>query len=229
MPLRYTCRLLVVRSESGKLKVRYGWLGEDFERLLVIHGPGMIFPPEEEMTDEEFRRWELQTANGTGYTYSVSNTPEDAPLVEAKKTYEDEIPLGSVRPELLWAENESGERTLAVRVTSEWDRLIPQFSLATDCTYDAPQPEKVGDVQTHVMGESGRVFHPMDSGQGGDLWPGVPMGYYLDLRMLSKLRSRAASLSTESHWISLRTDGYEFDRIPGEMVAAFLDKEEEVK
>jgi hypothetical protein len=187
----------------------------------------MVLPPTEEMTEEEFTRWEFEMLTGTGYSYSFTSTSLDAPLVEAKRTYEDEIPKGMVQTKLDWAENEEGERTLAVRVTNGWDQHIPNFSLSTECHYDAPQLITVGQTEARMLGGSESMFHPIGFG-GSDLWPTMTTGYALDLQVMPVLRSRVASLSTESYWIALRTDGYEFDRIPGEIVGEFLDAEEEV-
>jgi hypothetical protein len=50
MPVRVTCRLLVVRTESGKPRVQYGYLGDDCVRMLTVHGPQMVIPPTGEMT-----------------------------------------------------------------------------------------------------------------------------------------------------------------------------------
>jgi hypothetical protein len=227
MPIRFTCRLSAVRTESGKIRLCYQPLGEKHLRFLTIHGPEMVLPPEEEMTDEEFDRWEWDLCCRTGFSTSMESTPLDAPLVEARRTFEDQIPPGSVRAELFWAHNDAGARTLGVRVTNEWNQPIPRFSLSTDCHYDAPQPEQMVSVPALALGERESMFHPLGATTGGDLWPRLPVSFYLDPSVLGSLRSRAASLSTESQWIAMRTDGYEFDRIPGEMVAAFLDSEEQ--
>jgi hypothetical protein len=42
---------------------------------------------------------------------------------------------------------------------------------------------------------------------------------------ISGLKSRAASMSPETHWIALRTADQEFDRISGGSVAEFLEQE----
>jgi hypothetical protein len=47
--------------------------------------------------------------------------------------------------------------------------------------------------------------------------------FHLNPQGMKVLRSRVAAVSTEGYWIALRTDGYEFDRIPGELVGAFAD------
>jgi hypothetical protein len=228
MPVRFTCRLLVVRTESGKLKVRYGPLDDECERMLTVHGPEIVIPPAEELTNTEFAEWEARLVTGTGFHYSFSNTPITAALVEAKRTYEDQIPKGAVEAELFWAESHAGEQMLAVRVTNGWNSTIPKLSLSTECHYDAPQPEKVGTIQAAAVGGSESMFHPMGSAMmGDDLWPQTTAGFALDPRVLELLRSRVASLSTESYWIALRTDGQEFDRIPGVVLGSFLDEDEE--
>jgi len=227
MPVKFICRLLVVRTESGKLRVQYGYLGDDCVRMLTVHGPQMVIPPSGEMTDEEFSRWEFELVAGTGFYYSLSNTPISSALVEATRTYEEHITKGTVQAELAWVQNEGGERTLAVRVTNGWTRPVPRFSLSTECHYDAPQPEQIGSVQAHALGGSESMFHPMGPILGDDLWTRVTVGFYLDPAMMVPLRSRVAALSTESYWIALRTDGQEFDRIPGEVLGAFLEAGEE--
>jgi hypothetical protein len=228
MPVRYTCRVLVVRTESGKLRVRYGHLSEESVRFLTIHGPQMFMPPDREMTEEEFARWEFETVCGTGFTYSYSNsTSLDAPLVEAKRTYEDTIPKGVVQTELAWAENGQGDRVLAVKVRNGWDQAIPKFSLTTECHYDAPQPQQMGQTQALMLGGSESMFLPIGF-SCPDLYPTMTAGYALDAMVMPMLRSRVASLSTESYYIALRTDGYEFERIPGHVVGEFLDSGEQV-
>jgi hypothetical protein len=206
---------------SGKIKLEYGYLGDDCERLLVVSGPRMLIPLENEMTDEEFDSWEFELLTDSGFFQSFSNTSIDAPLVEAKRTYEDEIPKGSVKAELFWMEVE-GKRTVGVRLVSSWSRPIPGFSLSTDCRYDAPQPEQHGLVEAQVLGGSESGFHALGAHTGRDLCPRVVNEFCLDPALMPPLLSRAASLSTESHWIALRTDGCEFDRIPGDVVAGFL-------
>jgi len=45
-------------------------------------------------------------------------------------------------------------------------------------------------------------------------WLGI-REFHLNPQGMKVLRSRVAAVSTEVYWIALRTDGYEFDRIPG--------------
>jgi hypothetical protein len=217
---------MAVRTESGNIRLQYGYLGDECERVFVIRGPGMVQPPDREMTEEEFDRWQFELTAGTDYSFEHSDTPIDSPLVEVKRTYEDQVPPGSMRAELLWPQNEVGQRTLAVRVTSEWDRPIPKFSLSIDFEHETPQPERLGNVPAQSLGGSEAMFRPMRPTVGGGLWPRVPVEYILDPRVLPVLRSRVAALSPERYWISLRTDGYEFDRIDGQTVGAFLERDE---
>jgi hypothetical protein len=228
MPIQYTCRVLVVRTESGKLRVRYGHLSEEHVRFLTIHGPRMFLPPDGEMTDEEFARWEFETVHNTGFTYSYSPAPLDAPLVEAKRTYEDTIPKGVVRTKLFWGEFLGRrERTLGVRVTNGWNQHIPRFSLSADCHYDAPQPVQMGKTQVMMLIDSELMLPITDLVGISDLRPTITVEWFLDPRALPVLRRGVDSLSTESYYIALRTYGYEFDRIPGEVVREFLDSYEQ--
>jgi hypothetical protein len=225
MPVRFTCRLLVVRTETGKLRVEYGCLEDECVQMLTVHGPRMVFPPSQEMTDEEFSRWEFELVAGTGFYYSCGHTPLSAAIVEARRTYDDVIPKGSVRSELSWVQNEAGERTLGVRVANGWFRQIPNFSLATVCRYEAPQPVDLGTVPAQALGGSEQMFRRLGASGDGDLWAGMTADFILDPRAMGPLRSRVASLSTECYWIVLLTDGHEFDRIPGEIVGAFLEED----
>jgi hypothetical protein len=83
----------------------------------------------------------------------------------------------------------------------------------------------MGTVPGQWLGGTESMFHPMGAWTGGNLWPGLTIEFALDPMLRGPLRSRIASLSTESYWIALRTDGYEFDRIPGATVGAFLQGE----
>ena len=94
-----------------------------------------------------------------------------------------------------WAQNEAGVRTLAVRVTNQWDETIPEFSLSTECHYDAPQPERVGTVQAAVLSGGEAMFHRMRMILGNDLRPRLTVSYYLDPAVMGPPRSRAAALS----------------------------------
>jgi hypothetical protein len=215
MPLRFTCRLLVVRTAGGRLKVKYGYLGDKCERLLVLHGQEMLIPPDHEMTQDEFDRWEQQLAYSAGYTSSASKTVQPtAPLVEAKRTYEDEIPVGAVKTELFWAQPSPDSRTLAVRVTNAWGREIPRLSLSCE-----DRNETAGPVH-RAAGREER-FKPLKPFMG-DLFPHASAEFLFRSEALPLFLSRTAVLSTEQYWIALRTDGYEFDRIPGEVLEKFL-------
>jgi hypothetical protein len=229
MPVRFTCRLIAVRTESGNLRVEYGPLGDG--TMLVVFGQSrcMILPPEGELTDEEYERWKHVTAAENQASIVHESTPLNAPLVEAKRTYEDVIPPGSVRAVLRWARDQAGQQTLAVEVTNEWERPIQGFFLATVCNYPQPQPMKTGNsgIDFQVFSGTETMFTPMGRILGPDLYPRTPTGFALNPQVLPILRSRAASLSPEYHWIALLTDGYEFDRISGTMIAGFLDQAEE--
>jgi hypothetical protein len=227
MPVRFTCRLLIVPTAGDKYRVQYGPLDDPQGRLLTVHSPEVVIPPTGEMTHDEVEQWEFKLVSKPGFYGSMENTSVDAPLVEAKRTVEDEIPPGSVRTELFWARNNRGDRTLAVRVTNGWDRPIPRFSLATVADYEAPQPWDIRGIDAQMLGGSETFFHPMGPVVGPDFWPGRTAEFALDTRVLPSVRSRAAALSPESHRISLRTDGYEFDRIGGGRVAEFLMTEED--
>lgn len=193
--------------------------------MLTIHGPQMVFPPSQEMTDEEFSRWEFELVAGTGFYYSCGYTPLSAAIVEARRTYEDVIPKGSVRWELSWTRHEDGERTLAVRVVNGWSHQIPNFSLATVCNYETPQPMDLGTVPAQVLGGSEQMLRRLGASGDNDLWAGMTADFILDPRVMEPLGSRVASLSTECYWIALLTEGYEFDRIPGEVVGAFFEED----
>lgn len=79
MPVQITSRLLLVRTESGKLRLEYGDLDirgrTDFVRLVTINGPSMVEPPAEEMTDEEFKRWRLNLVTDSGFSLVAKATP----------------------------------------------------------------------------------------------------------------------------------------------------------
>jgi len=238
MAVTFTCRLLVVRTDTGKIRIKYGYLGDDCMHVFVVLGPRIFLPPEEELTDQEFDRLQSDLVS-TGFVIREGQrTPHgvDAPLVEAKKTYEDEIPRGSVETELFWHRNDAGETTLGVRVTNRWNRTVPVFTPAVHYDNETPQPKSAG-VQR--VGGDISLFHPLEplssvvkvSGvhplHRRDLWPQCSLAFYLDHRAMPELRSYAASLSPERYWIKLRTEGLEFDRIPGDVVGQFLDAEAE--
>jgi hypothetical protein len=52
-------------------------------------------------------------------------------------------------------------------------------------------------------------------------------GVQFNPQRMKVLRSRVAAVSTEGYWIALRTEGYEFERIPCELVGAFVDAGEQ--
>jgi hypothetical protein len=228
MAVRFTCRLVVVRTPSGNLRVRYAHLGSaGAERILTVVGPVMVTPPAGDMTDAEFERWECQLVCDTGSRYvSDLATVDPSYLVEARHTIEDEIPAGSVRWKLYWAQDPSDARTLGVALVNQWNCPIPNFSLSADRRPESPQPESdvPPDWGLGGAGDGPRAFRRLTSG-GPDLDPRVGALFASEPSLLPDVRRWAAGLSPEGHWITLRTDGYEFDRIPGARVAAFLGTE----
>jgi hypothetical protein len=82
-------------------------------------------------------------------------------------------------------------------------------------------------IDFQMIGGMESMFTQMSPVLGPDLYPRRPTGFALNPKILPVLRSRAASLSPEHHWIALLTDGYEFDRISGSTVAGFLEGTEE--
>lgn len=227
MAVHFTCRLIVVRTNSGKFRVVYGPLDDAFQ-VFTFTGPSWVRPPEEEMTEAEIECWRSAMTKGTSFSFSFENTPADAPLVQAKRTYEDEIPKGSVKWELSWMQF-GDDKTIAVELRNEWDRAIPNISLSNVWQAQTPQPMKTGreGVEVAQVGGSESMYAAVRPPAGGpfDLYPGSPAVFALDPRAMPFLKSRAASLSPEYHWIALCTDGHEFDRLPGSDVAGFLEIE----
>ncbi|MBA4192589.1 MAG: hypothetical protein C0467_31865 [Planctomycetaceae bacterium] len=90
-------RLLVLRTDSDRLRVLYGPLDyrnrEDFnfERLLTVVGPAAVEPPSQEMTREEFNRWRFNLVCDTGYSLVGEATKLTAPLVEEIEVGEIEV------------------------------------------------------------------------------------------------------------------------------------------
>lgn len=237
MAVTFTCRLLLVRTESGKLKLKYGHLDEDCVRPVILKGPDVIIPPTQEMTEQEYNLWEYQRVKA-GFGIGYENTSPDDPLVVTKRTYEDVIPKGSIRTELYWVNLPDGRQTLGVRVTNGWNRMVPNFSLANSYQNNAPQPDRTGnDAKNRGSSSNSMVFAAMALGgseaayqrvgmtKDGDLAPQKTVEFTLDPRSVASFRSRTAALSPENYWISLLTDGREFDRIPGKIVGAFLDEQ----
>lgn len=225
MPVRFTCRLLVVPTESGKYRIKYGYLGEHCSRLLTINGPAMIQPPDNELTAQELDRWEFSLTNGTGYSFAYQQTSVDAPLVEARRTIEDMIPKGSVSWRLLPMQNDNGERTFAVELHNSWHEQIPKISLASCWENETPQEVRGFPAKMAVqdLGGSDMAFSRMTPIGLDSLPINYPIVFLYAMNFLETLQSRIAALSPERYWISLRTEGYEFDRIPGAELAALLD------
>jgi hypothetical protein len=138
MPDKFTCRLHDVPTPDGKHRVEYGPLDDVRERILIIEGPQIVIPPKGAMTDEEFERWKKEMA-AAGYVCCYWAVQENAPLVEANRTYWDRIPKNAVQAELTWFKNEAGNTSIGVRVTNNWSRKIPEFSVVAASTYDATQ------------------------------------------------------------------------------------------
>lgn len=222
MPVRFTCRVLVFQLSNGNLRVRYGHPSEkDVVRGLVLHGLKMLLPPDQEMTPDEYKNWETGLlAAGFQRSWGMRSDGDGKAMVEITRTYEDEIPRGAVQARLGWVED--GPGTLSVEVASSWTQEIPAFSLSLDYQH-ALQPLKVGNTVVRTAGGSDAMFRPIDGLPQGDLWPRKTRVYALDTAGLAALRSRAASLSPEDYWLSLRTDDYEFDRVGGRELAEFLD------
>jgi hypothetical protein len=204
--------------------LKFGYLGDDCEHRITVTGPDVVVPPGMEMSDAELSKWEFDLTCGTGYSLGWEKTPLDAPLVEARKTFEDEIPKGTVKTELFWARTNDDQEMLACRVISGWHMPIPKFSLTADYRFDVPQPT-AGIAKGRYAGGSDSFCLPRDSVYGEDLYPRVTVEYYLPPMAISGLKSRAASMSPETHWIALRTADQEFDRISGGSVAEFLEQE----
>lgn len=221
MPVRFTCRLLLIRTASETFRVEYGHLGSDCTEILQFTGPHVIMPPTQELTEEQLDEWR-QTIAEQGFNWFIEGVSENAPLVEAKRTYEDIIPKGSVKAELdIARNNETGQVTLAVRLKNQWRGKIPNVSVTTDHVAESPDMLNLGGITSEAVGGSETML-PMPGNLGKDLLPDRVYGFYLDPRFFEILKTRAVAFSPESHWITLRTDGHEFDRIPGKQVATFL-------
>lgn len=232
MPVRFTCRVSVFRAPSGKFRLRYAPLNimhappeETPVRLLTINGPSMIIPPDAEMTAAELDRWEFATVHETGCSYTFEMTPGNAPLVEAHRTIEDLIPKGSVKWQFQELEDRAGRRTFGIVLRSTWRGQIPRFSLATCWENESPQiqPGMPAHLGVRELSGSESVFHRMTPIGMDALPPNIEIPFAYDARSLDSFLSRMASLSPERYWISLLTEGHEFDRIPGPQVSAFLD------
>lgn len=230
MPIRYSSYLLVTDAGEGRVRLRYGHITEA-DRLLVVTGPQPVTPPGREFTRAEFDRWQFDLTCGTGYGIRLDwsiNPNKPHPAVEVSRTYEDEIPKGSVSWALAWMRSsQTHEPTVGVTVRNGWDRPIPEFCLAAafDAGMNLPVPGAPAELGLRDAGAGSesafvRVGPPIG---GGDLVPHLPAAFAFSLDFYPGLRDRAAVLSPDQHWIELRTAGYEFDRIPGKAVADFLD------
>lgn len=222
MAVRYTCRLILVPSSSAPdtFRLRYGYLGDGAGCLTAI-GPEMVHPPADlELSALEWKRW----LTARGWTLALAKTAHTAPLVEATRTVEDLIPSGAVSARLFWADTSEG-RTLGVEVCSTWGEMIPDVSLAACYRNEAPQP--LG-IRAQLPGGRSHAFFHLNGGARAVALIGPRSGaaFALDPDALPALRSRAAALSPESHWLAILTGGHEFHRVPGDVVAQFLNDDE---
>jgi hypothetical protein len=235
MPIRYTTRLIAVRTEAGSLRVLCAapvdvHHRQACERFVTFEGPRVVQPPAGELSDAEFNRWQYGVAEEPGFRL-VPPDPDlnllTAPLVEWRLTVEDLVPAGAVTWSLAWVRNPDGVRTVGVACSSSWNRTIPNFSLAA--VWEAQEPQPVPDappeLDLRLRGESYHAFTRVSVG-GPALNPGLPGVFAFDPSWLPEWRSAAASLSPEHHWVALETDGHEFARIPGAAVAGFFDRPE---
>lgn len=229
MPNRYTTYLIVVPTSTGKLRLQYGHpLDAPHGRTVLLTGPEPVLPPDREFTEEELKDWRNQKIFEAGFSLSGGrpmNPKKHCPIIEVLKTIEEQIPKGSIEWAFAWLKVPGyDDELLTIRVVNRWNLPIPDFSMAT--AYEAEQtdpsmPAEWGAVQT---GGSDSAFRLIGPPIGlGSLYPTIPAVYALDPPFLSRARSRVDVLSPEDNWIELRTAGYEFDRIPSNALAAFLD------
>jgi hypothetical protein len=223
--VRFTCRLLIVQTDSGKLRLKYGCLATGEGRLIALTGPEMILPPDREFTAEELDRWEWEIGCA-GYTRNFEVTPADAPLVEAKYTIEDEIPKGSVRWRLATFHMDDGRRTFVVELTNTWDRQVPRITLQFTWLNETPQTHPTAPPQMDIreLGGSDNFFRRMTPIGLDHLPPNYPIPFTYDPRALPTLLSRVAALSPERYCVEFLTEGHVFDRIPGAELSTVLDE-----
>ncbi len=234
MPVRYTSRLIVVDTPSCKVQVKYGYLGNCRRQtgrggrsIFVFEGDSIVVPPTEEMTEAETFQWERSLVETMGFaSIRRSSIDLNAPLVEAKKTIEDEIPKGSVEYKLLCTRRAEGEMLIGVELSNKWKHHIPNISVNSVWEAQSPQPmEPTGSgIVAMMVGASESAFRREPDGDHASLAPKIPALFASDQQATREMRSRAVALSPEHHWLALCTDGYEFDRIPGAIVAGFFDQ-----
>jgi hypothetical protein len=224
--IRFTCRVLVVRTESGKLRLKYGYICDpEAVRLITLTGPEMILPPDREFTAEELDRWEREIGCA-GYTRSFQVTPADAPLVESKYTIEDEIPKGSVHWRLATFHLDNGESTFVVELTNTWNRQIPRVTLQFTWLNETPQTHPTAPPQMDIreLGGSDNFFRRMAPIGGNDMPPSFAIPFMYDTRALPTLLSRVAALSPERYCVEFLTEGHVFDSIAGAELSTVLDE-----
>jgi hypothetical protein len=233
MPNRYTTYLNATPSGEGTFRISFGHM-LDLQgggKLLGFVGPAPVLPPDREFTAAELDKWQFDMVCETGYSIPgerAFNTKQPFPIIEVMKTIEETIPKGSVAAAFEWVQHpRSGEQTFAVTVTNKWNE-IPAFTLAVGFEYEAHQPHPTAPPEWGVeaIGGSDSCFEMVGPPIGLDsLMFSIPATFVFDPAFLPDARSRAVAMSTESQWISLRTNGYEFDRIDGKVLAEFLETE----
>ena len=248
MPERFVCRLSQFVSPAGTIRVRYAPPDTDGAQPLVIVAPEVVVPPSGELTHAEFADWLDGVKKFSGPHIIFKHGPDKTALVTAARTFEDEILPGQVRATLDWLELD-GARTVVAVVECLSDLVIPRLSLAVVTVGESLQslgPKALGMLTT---GATDFVFEPAPdwlklqlgihqkapSGpvrrldewhmSPDDLGPGRPRAFVLLPEAADAFRSRGMSLSRESHYIAVCTDGYEFDRIGGDQITDLLMRE----
>lgn len=207
--------------------MRYGSMeSEGVCSLHIFHGPGVVIPPDREMGGEELEAWLFHVASLPGYSMRMEHTPVTSALVEVALTLEDIIPKGSVEVVFGWTEDD-GQKTVGAEVRNQWVRPIPKFSLLLAHQNDSPQrgvlADGAGDMKGVPFAETGGSISFMRQ-KGANHWlsPGETQRFAIDPRMLKSYQSRAVSLSLENLWVSLCTEGREFERLSGQQVIGVL-------
>lgn len=214
MSVTYTCRLKAVPTAAGKVRLAYVPLG-DRGRLYMLRGPAMVVPPAEEMTPAEAERW-VHALTASGYEGVCESTPTDAPLVEAVRTIEDEIPPRAVR----WEFGRSdGGAVPTITLTNDWRRAIPDVTVWFVTRAEFPRAAPGGPAYLLVAGGESSLFGT----RGVVLGAGRSATVAADPAVLDQVRDALAALSSENYWLSLRTGGREFARVSGAELAGALD------
>jgi hypothetical protein len=223
MPVRFTCRLMAYRRPDGNTHVRYAPLDDEDGMPLVFEGGSeVLLAPTNSMTPEEFERWQFWACSSAGYSQTFDESPAGKALVEVRRTVEDEIPDGCVSADLEWEDGQSGEKVLTVKVTNGWFRPIPKLSLSV--CHQGSQHYQIGSIPVEESGGSMRLqsqtFLPDNT-----IYPGYVARFALPSLFLDSLRSQAAVMSPDDHWLALETDGREFFRVGGAELATFLESD----